>query len=208
MLSCRSQADDVVEAITSAGRRATVVAGSLADVGVIEQLAEVATDFGAVRLLVNNAGITNSGQLADLTIEQWREAVDVNLTAPAWLSKCLAGVLRENRGTIVNVASTGGVIGSVHSLPYGSTKAGMIGLTKTLARMLAPDVRVNTICPGPIDTDLLSGIADEQMAAIVGGTPLGRLGGVDEISRAALDISEWSYCTGQTIVVDGGRVMM
>lgn len=207
VIACRKAAEATRAEVVGLGRRGHVVVGDLAELAAVEDLAETARRFGPVHLLVNNAGVTNSGSLDDLDIGRWNETIALNLTAPAWLSRCLAPDLRDNSGSIVNIASTGGVIGSVHSLPYGSSKAGLIGLGKTLARMLAPHVRVNTVCPGPIDTDLLDGITEAQMAEIVGATPLARLGRVGEIGRAVLDISEWTYCTGQTIVVDGGRVM-
>jgi 3-oxoacyl-[acyl-carrier protein] reductase len=158
-------------------------------------------------VVVNNAGLTLSRPLAEVQLDDWERGLAVNLTAPMWLTLKLVEPLRASGGAVLNVASTGGVIGSMHSLVYGASKAGLIGLSKTLARMLAPDVRVNAICPGPIATDLLDGIEDDTMAAIVGSTPLGRLGTPAEIAKAGMDICEWEYCTGQTIVVDGGRVM-
>jgi 3-oxoacyl-[acyl-carrier protein] reductase len=123
------------------------------------------------------------------------------------LSQALADRLAENRGAIVNMSSSGGVVGSVHGPAYGSTKAALIGLTMTLARELAPAVRVNAIAPGPVDTDLWAGLPEEQKTAVYAETPLGRVCTVEEISRVTLDVAEWTYVTGIVVVADGGRVM-
>lgn len=201
------QARDAVEEARAEGSDAVVFGGDLTDRTVIEELAGVARASGPVHLVVNNAGLTHSVPLAALDPSTWQAGVDLNLGAPLWLTLDLLPDLRANRGSVLNIASTGGIIGSTHSVVYGATKAGLLGLTKTLARMLAPDVRVNAICPGPIATDLLDGIAEATMAEILAGTPIGRLGTPDEIAVAGMDIAGWTYCTGQTIVVDGGRVM-
>lgn len=203
----KAEADAVASDIAAHGRASVAVEGDLADPSAVDDLAAAARRLGPVALLVNNAGITSSCSLDEVTRDDWNRAVAVNLTAPAWLAKALAGDLRRTRGAVVNVASVGGIVGSLHSLAYGATKAGLLGVTKTLARMLVPDVRVNAVCPGPIATDLLDGITDEQLATILVETPMNRLGTPEEVARVALDVSSWLFCTGQTIVVDGGRVM-
>jgi 3-oxoacyl-[acyl-carrier protein] reductase len=202
-----ADAKQVAAAVTELGQRAITVGADLGQIADVERLAQAAQDFGPVSLLVNNAGLTNSGRLADLKIKDWDEAIAVNLTAPAWLAKLLAPALQAERGAIVNVASSGGLTGSTHSLPYGSSKAGMLGLTKTLARMLAPDITVNAVCPGMAATDLLKGITPLQFEEILDGTPAGRIATPQEIAVAVLDVAGWRYCTGQSIVIDGGRVM-
>lgn len=202
-----ADAEQVTSAIVSQGRRAVAVGGDLRATDDVEHLAQAALDFGPVSLLVNNAGVTLSCPLDELKISDWQDAIALNLTAPAWLAKLLAPALRAQQGAIVNVASSGGLIGSTHSLAYGSSKAGMLGLTKTLARMLAPDVTVNALCPGMAATELLDGITPEQFSDILAGTPSGRIATPEEIAQAVLDIAAWRYCTGQSIVIDGGRVM-
>jgi 3-oxoacyl-[acyl-carrier protein] reductase len=202
-----ADAQQVTSAVRAQGRQAIAVGADLRKIDDIEYLANAAQDFGPVSLLVNNAGITNSCALADLTVSDWHDAIALNLTAPAWLAKLLAPALRSQQGAIVNVASTGGLIGSTHSLAYGSSKAGLLGMTKTLARMLAPDVTVNALCPGMAATELLDGITPEQFQDILAGTPSGRIATPEEIAVAVLDVAAWKYCTGQSIVIDGGRVM-
>jgi 3-oxoacyl-[acyl-carrier protein] reductase len=209
-LSFRSRKDEaqaVVDEIDTMGRRAAAVMVDLAVPGDGSVVVDAARSLGEVSLLVNNAGITNSCALDDLTLDGFEEALAVNLTAPAWLSKLLAPDLRRSAGAIVNMGSTGGLTGSVHSLAYGASKAGVHGMTKTLARMLAPDVRVNAVCPGPIATEMLDSLTPVQMEAVMAATPVGRLGTPEEIAAVVLDVAGWTYCTGQAIVVDGGRVM-
>lgn len=209
-LSFRSRKDEaqaVVDDIEAAGRRAAAVMVDLAEPADGTVIVDAARALGDVSLLVNNAGITNSCALDELTLEGFEEALAVNLTAPAWLSRLLAPDLRRSAGAIVNMGSTGGLTGSMHSLAYGASKAGVHGLTRTLARMLAPDVRVNAVCPGPIATDMLDALTPEQLDAVLSATPAARLGTPEEIATVVLDVAGWGYCTGQTIVVDGGRVM-
>lgn len=202
-----ADAEQVTSAAVSLGRKAIAVGADLRATDDVERLARAALDFGPVSLLVNNAGITQSCPLDELKLSDWHHAIAVNLTAPAWLAKLLAPALRTYQGSIVNVASSGGLIGSTHSLAYGSSKAGLLGLTKTLARMLAPEVTVNALCPGMAATELLDGITPEQFSDILAGTPSGRIATPEEIAQAVLDIAAWRYCTGQSIVIDGGRVM-
>jgi 3-oxoacyl-[acyl-carrier protein] reductase len=95
----------------------------------------------------------------------------------------------------------------LHGPAYGSSKAGLIGLTMTLARELAPGVRVNAIAPGPVDTELWAALPEEQKSAVYAETPLGRVCTVEEISRVTVDVADWTYVTGIVVVADGGRVM-
>ena len=212
---------DVVFTYRSRGDEAAAVRQQMADRGWNVQAVQVdMADADAVRdlgvamagrpslsLLVNNAGIGMEDPLANTKLENWHEALAVNVTAPMLLSQALTERLRENSGAIVNMSSSGGVVGSLHGPAYGSTKAALIGLTMTLARELAPDVRVNAIAPGPVDTELWASLPEEQKTAVYAGTPLGRVCSVEEISRVTLDVAEWTYVTGIVVVADGGRVM-
>lgn len=201
------RADEVAAAVCGLGQRAGVCTADLTNRAGIDATIAAVRDLGPVGLLINNAGVTNSGPLQDLDAERWERTLALNLSAPVWLTVGLAADLAACHGSVVNVGSTGGILGSVHSLPYAASKAGLIGATKTLARMLAPDVRVNLVAPGITDTDLLDGITDAQRRGIVSEQVLPRLGSADEIARAILDVSGWTYATGQTVVVDGGRIM-
>ncbi|MCU4183268.1 SDR family NAD(P)-dependent oxidoreductase [Acidiferrimicrobium sp. IK] len=200
-------AEAVAAAITGTGKQAAVCQADLTQVEGLEATVAAARTLGPVTLLVNNAGVTNSGPLGSLDWDRWHATLALNLTAPVWLARNLSSDLAAGRGAVINVGSTGGIVGSVHSLPYAASKAGLIGATKTLARMLAPDVRVNLIAPGITDTDLLQGVTLEQRVQILDGQPLARLGQANEIARVIMDVASWTYTTGQVVVADGGRVM-
>lgn len=203
----QDEAERVRRAVLDAGGHAVAVRADMASPADLERLAAVALESGPVALLVNNAGIVADCTLDTLTPALWEEAVAVNLTAPCFLARALAPALRASRGAILNVSSTGGVVGSVHGVAYGATKAGLIGLTQTLARELAPDVRVNTLAPGPVDTELWAALPEHERTPVEAETPLRRVGTAAEVAAAGLDLASWGFATGQTVVVDGGRVM-
>ena len=206
--SATEAADGLVQEVELLGRTAVGVRGDLAHDAAVQHLAEAARQVGQVSLVVNNAGVTNSGPFDSMTSTTWDQTVAVNLTTPTWLSKALAPDLKQHQGCIINIASTAAFVGSLHSVPYGVTKAGLLGLTKTLAGMLAPDVRVNAVCPGPIATDLLDGsLSQALLDQILSTTPLRRPGTPDEVACVVLDVASWRYCTGQSVVIDGGRTM-
>jgi len=143
-----------------------------------------------------------------MTREDWGRSIAVNLTAPTFLAKELRECLIAQRGAIVNVSSDGGVAGSLHGAPYGATKAGLIGLTKTLARELAPHVRCNAIAPGPVATEMWFSVRDEVQRQVVDREiPLKRIAQPEDIARAGLDISSWPDATGIVVVLDGGRIL-
>jgi len=170
--------------------------------------AAAARKLGAAALLVNNAGVTEECTVQTMTREAWERAVALNLTAPTFLVQELREDLVAERGAVLNVSSDGGVAGSLHGPPYGATKAGLIGLTKTLARDLAPHVRCNAIAPGPVATEMWSSIAADVQAQVVEHEmPLGRIAEPEDIARAGMDIAGWRDATGIVVVLDGGRIM-
>ena len=201
------EAQETVEAVRALGCQARGVQGDLDDFEVLARLADAARAAGPVALLVNNAGLGEDIRLPDMTREVWERYFAVNLTAPCFLVKALSGQLAANHGAVLNVSSDGGVVGSLHGAPYGATKAGLIGLTRTLARELAPDIRVNAIAPGPVSTEMWDGIPEEQKQLVYATTPLRRVAQPEEIARAGLDLCEWPNLTGEVLVIDGGRVM-
>lgn len=210
VFSHRGRGSDSAETVTEAAGTGMTVVGVEADMQDATQLAALAAaarEIGPVSVLITCAGLLRHAALKDITDQDWREAFAVHVTAPMLLARELAPDLAANNGAILNVSSDGGVVGSVHGAPYGASKAGTIGLSHTLARELAPRVRVNTLAPGPIDTDMWAAVDDAARRKVEDATPLGRVGTKDEIARAALDICSWTYVTGQTLVVNGGRVM-
>lgn len=186
-----------------------------ADVSSPEQVGAMVCDvngaLGPIDLLVNNAGVFHYLPHEQTTLEVWRQTLDVNLTGAylvTWAVK--QSMIERGFRRIVNIASIAGLRARPMSIAYAASKAGMIGLTKSVAEALAPhNVRVNAIAPGLIDTEILSDVSQERVDAIVQSTPLGRIGQGDDVANAVLFLfsEESSFMTGQTLVVCGGRVM-
>lgn len=206
-------ARETAESVRQAGVRAHAVQ---ADVSSAEQVAamieEIGGALGPVDLLVNNAGVFHYLSHEETTLEAWRQTLDVNLTGSylvTWAVK--QRMIERGFGRIVNIASIAGLRARPMSIAYAASKAGVIGLTKSLAEALAPhNIRVNAVAPGLIDTEILSGVSQTQLDAIVQSTPLGRIGHGDDVASAVLFLlsDQSSFMTGQTMVVSGGRVML
>jgi 3-oxoacyl-[acyl-carrier protein] reductase len=211
VFSYRSREADAIETVelaASLGGEAVSVRADLESFDGMEAVVAAARAQGSVSLLVNNAGIGEEYNLEQLTREAWERAVAINLTAPTFIAKGLHADLVSQRGTILNVSSDGGVAGSLHGAPYGATKAGLIGLTKTLARELAPHVRCNAIAPGPVATDMWFAIDPAvQERVMEREMPLKRIAQPEDIARAGLDISSWPDASGIVVLLDGGRIM-
>ncbi|TMF40210.1 MAG: SDR family oxidoreductase [Chloroflexi bacterium] len=203
-----ADAAKTVELAADIGGDAQSVCADLSDFDGVRAVASAAHAKGRVSLLVNNAGIGEEFTLEELTREAWERSVAINLTAPTFLSKELKADLVAQRGAILNVSSDGGVAGSLHGAPYGATKAGLIGLTKTLARELAPHVRCNAIAPGPVATEMWFAIDPAvQKQVMEREMPLQRIAQPEDIARAGLDISSWPDASGIVVLLDGGRIM-
>lgn len=168
--------------------------------------------FGAIDVLVNNAGTLSRSDEWDTTPKDWDFVMSVNLRTVFFLSRDAARVMKgRSGGSIVNVASVAGQIGGIAGSPaYSAAKAGVLGLTKSLARRFAPlGIRVNAISPADIETDMTAGFPPEIRARLIAMTPLGRFGAADEVVGAAVYFAadESSYVTGQTLAVNGGLFM-
>ena len=211
VFSFRSREADAAETVTTAaslGGEATSVKADLERFEGVQAVAEAARALGEVSLLVNNAGIGEEFTLEELTREGWERSIAINLTAPTFLAKAFKADLIAQRGAILNVSSDGGVAGSLHGAPYGATKAGIIGLTKTLARELAPHVRVNAIAPGPVATEMWFAIDPAvQEQVMEREMPLKRIAQPEDIAKAGLDIASWPDASGIVVLLDGGRIM-
>jgi 3-oxoacyl-[acyl-carrier protein] reductase len=206
--SREAEAAETIELAAALGGQAVSVRADLEQFDGVRTLAAAAHARGRVSLLVNNAGIGEEFTLEQLTREGWERSVAINLTAPTFLAKELKADLVAQRGAILNVSSDGGVAGSLHGAPYGATKAGLIGLTKTLARELAPHVRCNAIAPGPVATEMWFAIDPAvQQQVMDREMPLKRIAQPEDIARAGLDISSWPDASGIVVLLDGGRIM-
>ena len=211
-LTSHEQARETAELVGKAGVKAHLVRADVASPEqVTAMVGEVIDALGPVDLLVNNAGIFHFLPHEETSLEIWRKTLDVNLTGTylvTWGVK--ASMIERGFGRIVNIASIAGLRPRPMSIAYAVSKAGLIGLTKSLAEALAPhNIRVNAIAPGLIDTEILSDVSQERIDAIVQSTPLGRIGSGEDVADAALFLlsEQSSFITGQTLVVCGGRVM-
>ncbi|TDT57249.1 elongation factor P 5-aminopentanone reductase [Fonticella tunisiensis] len=168
-------------------------------------------EFGGVDVLVNNAGIAESKLFIDITEEEWDDMMDVNLKG---IFNCTQEVLKhmisEKRGKIINISSIWGIVGASCEVHYSAAKAGVIGLTKALAKELGPsNIQVNCIAPGIIKTDMLSPYSEEELEELRQETPLMRLGTAEDIAACALFLAsrEADFITGQVISPNGGYVI-
>ncbi len=172
---------------------------------------EIGSEFGAPTILVNNAGITRDNLMLRMKDEEWLDIIETNLTSIFRVSKaCLRGMMKAQKGRIINVGSVVGSSGNPGQANYAAAKAGMLGFTKSLAREVGSrNITVNTVAPGFIDTDMTKELPEEQRNALLSGIPLGRLGSPDEIAKAVLFLAsdDSSYITGETLHVNGGMFM-
>lgn len=182
------------------------------DAPAVQNLVEsIAAEFGAVQILVNNAGITLDNLLMRMKDEEWDAILDTNLSSVYRLSKaCLRGMMKAKSGRIINITSVVGATGNPGQCNYAAAKAGMIGFTKSLAREVASrNITVNAVAPGFIETDMTNALPDAQREALLAQIPLQRLGAGEDIAAAVgfLAGPSASYITGQTLHVNGGMYL-
>jgi 3-oxoacyl-[acyl-carrier protein] reductase len=173
--------------------------------------AEILKDFGKVDILVNNAGITRDGLSMRMSVEDWDTVININLRgAFNFVQAVQRSMIKQRSGRIINISSVIGLIGNAGQTNYAASKAGLIGLTKSLAREVASrNITVNAVAPGFIVTDMTSALSEEVQKSIIGRIPLARVGEPLDVANAVafLASAEASYITGQTLCVDGGMVM-
>lgn len=195
------------------GERVHVLPANLSNPEEVEKLAKDAeAAMGGLDILVNNAGITKDGLILRMKDEDWDQVIAVNLTASFRLCRAaVKGMMKRRTGRIVNITSIVGVTGNPGQVNYCASKAGMIGMTKSLAQEVASrNVTVNCVAPGFIATAMTHELNDDQKGRILGNIPAGRMGGSDDIAAAVLYLAsnEAAYVTGQTLHVNGGMAMV
>jgi 3-oxoacyl-[acyl-carrier protein] reductase len=206
VLGYRSGRQEAERVAVEIGGRA--VQADVSDPGSARSLVEEAGD---VDILVNNAGITRDGLLARMPDEDWRDVIETNLSSMFYTCRAAARPMMKRRGgAIVNVSSIVGVHGNPGQTNYAAAKAGIIGFTKSLARELGSrGVRANVVAPGYVSTRLTDALPQEVREAMLGATPLGRLGDPEDVAGAVrfLCSDEASFITGEVLLVDGGLGM-
>ncbi|MDH2327604.1 3-oxoacyl-[acyl-carrier-protein] reductase [Cereibacter sp. SYSU M97828] len=195
------------------GERAFVLPCNLSDAAAVEELPkQAAAAMGSVDILVNNAGITRDGLMMRMSDEDWEQVIDVNLTSTFRLSRgVLRGMMKTRWGRIVNISSIVGTGGNPGQANYAAAKAGMVGMSKSLAAEVATrGVTVNCIAPGFIATAMTDKLNDEQRERLLVKIPAGRMGEVRDIAAAVLYLAsdEGGYVTGSTLHVNGGMSMV
>ena len=195
------------------GGRAHAVPADLSDAGGADALAGAAGEaMGGIDILINNAGLTRDNLAMRMKDEEWQAVIDVNLTASFRLARaCLRGMMKARWGRIIGITSVVGVTGNPGQANYAASKAGMIGMSKSLAQEVASrGITVNCIAPGFIVTAMTGALTEEQQAQITARIPAGRLGEVDDVAAAAVYLAsgEAAYVTGQTLHINGGMAMI
>ena len=171
-----------------------------------ETVAKIKEDFGTAHILVNNAGITCDGLIATMKEEDFDKVIDVNLKGAFNMRRhCTGFFIRNREGCIINISSVSGLMGNAGQSNYAASKAGLIGLTKSVAKELAArNIRCNAIAPGFIATDMTGDQADNPLLKMI---PLGRMGNPEDVAQAAAYLAVAAYVTGEVLRIDGGIAM-
>lgn len=201
----------VRDEIVTLGRQCEIAVGDISDPETADFMARVCLEkFGKIDILVNNAGVNSRFPFLELTFEEWSRMLDINLNGAFHACKAvLPFMVKRKSGVIVNVSSAASKTAHANaSASYGVSKAGLNSLTQKLAYEMAPyGIRVNGVCPGPIETDMSLQWTDEYRRKITSKIPLGRLGATEDVSRpvAFLASDEAAFITGETININGGK---
>lgn len=205
-----ARADDVAKQLAGDGHKG--YACDVADSAMVDALIkQVEADFGSLDILVNNAGVTADNLLVRIDDAAWDKVVDTNLKGAFNLTRAAArGMMRRRKGRIINISSVVGLTGNKGQANYSASKAGLIGLTKAVAKELASrNVLVNAVAPGFIETEMTAELGEDARTALMGQIALGRLGSPSDIAAVVRFLAgpDAGYITGQVLVVDGGMVI-
>lgn len=205
-----SVAEETIQEIEAKGVKCLPVQGDVSDFSfAADMMKQVKKEFGTIDILVNNAGITRDMLLMRMKEEEFDSVIETNLKGTFNMIRHVSNImLKQRSGVIINMASVVGVMGNAGQANYAASKAGIIGLTKSVAKELAQrGITCNAIAPGFVETDMTAVLTEEQKEKMLEVIPLKRYGQVDDIARAAVFFAENTYITGQVLNVDGGMVM-
>jgi 3-oxoacyl-[acyl-carrier protein] reductase len=207
-----AEAESVAMVIQAAGGEALVVQADVSQSNEAQALIKATLDkFGQIDILVNNAGVTRDTMIMTMKEADWDLVLQTNLTSAYHCSKAaIRPMLKKRQGRIINITSVVGLAGQAGQSNYAASKAGLIGLTKSLAREIGSrNITVNAVAPGFIPTAMTETLPKTTLEAVISNTPLGRLGSVEDVAHAVLFLAsdEAAFITGQVLSVDGGLVM-
>ncbi len=205
-----SVSEETIAEIEGKGVKCLPVQGNVSDFAfAAEFMKQIKKEFGTIDILVNNAGITRDMLVMRMTEEQFDSVIDTNLKGTFNMIRHASSImLKQRSGTIINMASVVGVMGNAGQANYAASKAGVIGLTKSVAKELAQrGITCNAIAPGFVETDMTAVLSDEQKEQMMSVIPLKRYGKTEDIASAAVFLAKNTYITGQVLNVDGGMVM-
>lgn len=210
--SAAAKANETLEAIQAAGAQATAMAMDVSDEEQVNAFfKQMLAETGRIDVLVNNAGIASDGLLARMKASDWDRVLDINLKGAFLCMKAATKpMMKQRSGRIINISSVVGASGNAGQANYVASKAGIIGLTKAVAKELASrNITVNAVAPGFIDTDMTTSLGDKAKEALVKDIPLGRVGDSKDVAGAVLFLASEhaNYITGQVIHVNGGMYM-
>jgi 3-oxoacyl-[acyl-carrier protein] reductase len=211
-VSNKQKAEETCDEIIKAGGKALPTGFDVSDTTATQAAVEtLVKERGKISILVNNAGITRDGLMMRYSMEDWDSVLNTNLRGAFVASQAVVRPMMKNRqGSIIHISSISGVMGNPGQAAYCAAKAGLIGLTKSMAKELAPrNIRVNAIAPGFIETDMTDELTPEQKEMLLKNIPLGRIGKADEIAQATAFLASKAanYITGQVLIIDGGLAM-
>lgn len=205
-----AKSKDKAEALAKECNALGICADNTDENAVIQAVSLAKSQYGDIDVLINNAGISSFQLLQDVSTELWEHTVNTNLRgAFFYIRQCLPQMVSRQKGVILNISSIWGMVGSSCEVLYSTTKAALIGMTKALAKEVAPSgIRVNCIAPGVIDTEMNAALDSESKLALIEEIPLGRMGTGEDIARLAYYLAaEDTYLTGQVISPNGGMVI-
>lgn len=205
----RPVSEALIAEIRAFGVECIGISGDISNSEEVKEMVKKANEFAPVTILVNNAGITNDKLMLRMNEQDFEQVLKVNLTGSFNMTQqLLKGMLKQRKGTIINISSVSGLMGNVGQANYAASKAGLIGFTKTVAREIAPrKITCNAIAPGFIETDMTSELSDKIREEMTKNIPLQHFGQVEDIANTAVFLAKNPYITGQVINVDGGLVM-